>query len=518
MHQSMKQLFAAAFTNVSLGFIAAAIAMSTAHAQTAPESASAAPIQNATVTVDFDKSRGALFRTERYNNLTRAHRWVEQRDADVQFYNDQGLHGHTYRVWVIAEDIRDAKTGQYNFDVVEDYLADVSRLSDELLIVMDTRLSIATDRKTPAEIKPVIKTIMLELKQRFPQIKYVEAFNEPDHNLGAALKPEGLYDYYRVYYEAVNEINAQLKPSVPLQVGGPAFMMYNQVWMRAFLDSYKADTAPDKKLDFISYHGYGLFPEGDGNSQGPRAFHFYKTDPSEVANQRQRLEDELRSRGLDESIPTFVTELGIYPGPSFDNPKDPHPDYLTQAAGVPSLLYWFIEQPRTVPFNWVLRHVKEERKDQLITRAGEGKPIPTGIFTPYGNAMLMMSKLKDERVTVQSSALSKGKGVYAIATKDKTGAAIMLWNYQHIDKQAYRVSIDTRDLPSDLRGKSVRVRMFRIDDKISNYWGDVSRANLQQISEEVVKSNQRYNTTVELTPNALQLVILESLEIKQNKR
>jgi hypothetical protein len=179
--------------------------------------------------------------------------------------------------------------------------------------------------------------------------------------------PSGLYDYYKVYYEAVNEINREVQPKVPLEIGGPGYMQYNETWMRAFLDRYAADPSPDKKLDFLSWHAYGEFPEGTGDSSGPRAFHFYKGDPSEVAGQRKALEADLASRGLDTNVPAFITETGIYPGPSFDNQDDPRPDYLIGAAGVLALHYWYMEQPNTIPFNWVVRHFGEERKDQLIT-------------------------------------------------------------------------------------------------------------------------------------------------------
>ena len=470
----------------------------------------------ATVSVDFTSSRGPRLQVERINNVSRARTFPEQRDADVRFYNEQGLHGQIYRTWVDAHLIYDPTTGAYNYDGISDYLGDLSQLSDSLLVVMDTRVAVRDQKQTPAQIKPVIKTILRELKQRFPHIKYIEAFNEPDHNLAKALKPEDLYGYYRVYYEAVNEINRELQPKVPLEVGGPAFMQYHEEWLRPFLDAYKADPAREKRLDFISYHAYGHFPPGTGDAGGPRAYHFYKGDPSEVAGQRAKLETELRSRGLDVRIPSFITELGIYPGPSFDNQTDAHPDYLIQAAGVPSLLYWFMEQPRTVPFNWVLRHFGEQRKDQLLTRAGEGKPIPTGIFTPYGNAMLMMSKLKNERVAAQSNALAKGKGVYAIATNDQTGAAVMVWNYQHTNAQSYQVTIDMGQLPASLRNTSLRQRMFRIDDKMSNYWGDPVRANLQQVDETIVEPGKQHSVTVELTANALQLIVLEPSESSRN--
>ena len=463
----------------------------------------------ATINVDFGKSRGAFLHPERFNNLSRARTFPEQRDADVQFFNEQGLHGDTYKVWVDAHLIFDAKTAAYDYSGVADYLADASRLSDNLLMVMDTRVMVRDDKATPAQVKPVIKTIMRELKQRFPQIKYIEAFNEPDHNLAKVLTPSSLYDHYIVYYEAVNEINRELNPSVPLQIGGPGFMQYNYEWMGAFLDRYKSDPSPAKRLDFISWHGYGRFPEGTGATSGPRAYHFYKGNPSEVADERTKLEAELASRGLDTNVPAFITETGIYPGPSFDHANDPHADYLIGAAGVLSLHYWYMESPRTYPFNWVLRHFSEERKDQLITRVGKDNPIPTRTFTPYGNAMAMMAKLKDERVVAKSNALADGKGVYAIATRDKSGAAVMVWNYQHTGAQPYKVTIDMGRLPANLRGKSLRQRTFRIDDKVSNYWANPETGNLQQVGEAVVKAKANHRVTVELTPNALELVVLE---------
>lgn len=489
----------------------AAAVLAVSVAGTAVSAQTAAPsVGAATVRVDFNQSRGPFLHPERYNNLSRAARWTEQRDADVAFYNQQGLHGNTYRVWVDAERIYNPATNTYDYSGIDDYLADVSRLSDNLLIVMDTRVSIRDLKRTPAQIKPIIKTIMTDLKKRFPQIRYVEAFNEPDHNLAKVMTPASLYDYYKVYYEAVNEINRELKPRVRLEVGGPAFMQYNEEWMRAFLDRYKADTASGKRLDFISYHAYGRFPEGTGDTGGPRAFHFYKQDPSEVAGDRVKLEHELSSRGLNTNIPTFITELGIYPGPSFDNPTDPKPDYMIGAAGVPSLLYWFMEQPRTVPFNWVLRHGGEERKDQLITRAGADRKTPmVNTFTPYGNALAMMAKLKDERVAAQSNALQAGQGVYAIATKDRTGVAVMVWNYQHTGTRSFQVNLDLGQLPANLRGKNLRQRTFRIDDKLSNYWADPAKANLQQVADSVVKPEQNHRVTFSLPANALQLVVLE---------
>lgn len=476
--------------------------------------------QAVTVTVDFNESRGDFLHPERYNNFSRWTSWTAQRDADIRFLNEQGLHGEIYKVWVDAERVHDPETDTYDYTGVDDYLADASLLSDELLMVMDTRVSVRDMDRSPADIKPIIKRIMTDLKRRYPRIRYVEAFNEPDHNLAKNLTPAGLYDYYKVYYQAVNEINRELQPKVPLEIGGPGYMQYNETWMYAFLDRYADDPSPGKKLDFLSWHAYGEFPEGTGDSQGPRAFHFYKGNPSEIAGQRQLLNAALSSRGLDTDIPAFITETGIYPGPSFDHKDDPRPDYLIGAAGVLSLHYWYMEQPNTYPFNWVVRHYSEERKDQLITRFRDGKHIavrggdkvedlPTNLFTPYGNALKMMAMLKKERVTAESDALDEGKGIYSIATRDEYGAAVMVWNYQHIEQQAYTVTIDMGDLPANLRGRPVRQQMFRIDDQVSNYWSDPARANLQMLSESVVEPGESYSVPLNLTPNALQLIVLE---------
>ena len=134
----------------------------------------------------------------------------------------------------------------------------------------------------------------------------------------------------------MNEINRELQPQVPLEVGGPGYMQYNETWMYAFLDRYAADPSPDKRLDFISWHAYGEFPEGTGDSSGPRAYHFYKGNPSEVAGQRNLLNDALASRGLDTEFRPSSPRPASIPAPRSIIAEDPRPDYLIGAAGVPA--------------------------------------------------------------------------------------------------------------------------------------------------------------------------------------
>lgn len=50
----------------------------------------------------------------------------------------------------------------------------------------------------------------------------------------------------------------------------------------------------------------------------------------------------------------------------------------------------------------------------------------------------------------------------------KAGANAYGATNQHTDAQSYRVKIDLENLPANLRGRPLRKRMFRIDDRTSN--------------------------------------------------
>jgi hypothetical protein len=56
----------------------------------------------------------------------------------------------------------------------------------------------------------------------------------------------------------------------------------------------------------------------------------------------------------------------------------------------------------------------------------------------------------------------------------------MVWNYQHFGTQSYRVNIDMGQLTWNLRDKRLRQRMYRIDDKLINYWDNPATAKLQR--------------------------------------
>jgi hypothetical protein len=498
---------------------------------TGPESAGARPTQEPTVpgqakvSVDFGSRQGPLPRSERRNNFGNLTAWPDQRAADVTVLNDQGLHGDIYRVWLSSPNASpeenvfnqcDLATATCDFSpAVDAYLTDASTVSDSVLVNLNPT-DFVEGRRPLEDLGPLVELVLRNVKAQYPSVRYVEVFNEPDwqfHGLArrmgvpteeTTLQPGDLYGFYVPFYEAVHAVNRHQPRRSRLQVGGPALMSMDPTWMEPFLDDFAADTNTRKRLDFLSYHAYLSW---DDDYQVPT---LYKGDLSIVASERTTIAAWLRERRIRGHVPSFVTETGIYPGPAFDDPE-PTGDYLRQAAGLATYSYLYANQPGTEMFNWCVRHRVEERKDQLVTRAPDG-PL-TDTFTPYGNMLLMQSMMKDLRVSAVSDAplVDGDNGVYAIASKDRSGASVMVWNWQHVHDQSYQASIDMSDLPASLRHGRVRQRTFRIDATTSNYFGDPATANLQQVDERIVRPGRTHTATVDLAPNAIYLITLEPM-------
>ncbi|WP_284646470.1 cellulase family glycosylhydrolase [Paenibacillus silviterrae] len=369
----------------TLSFTLAAVLLgSSANIPLTSKANAASSPSSATVSVDASVSQGELYRSEQHFNISKHFTYGDQRKADVQFMNDQGLHNKIFRTWV-DHDIYDLATDTYNFSNYDVYFSDTSNMADALLVNIKAE-KVIPELQSPDKVKPIVKNIIKHLKQNHPKIKYIEALNEPDdphsNRYKGLVTPDTVYSYYKAFSDAVYEVNAELNPEVPLQVGGPSIMRLDMDWIGKFLDGYKNDPSPMNKLDFISYHGYFVGPNFTG---------FVKEDPSMVDNQRSQINAALSSRGLSIDIPSFITETGIYPGPLTDVPNvsgGVQPDQLRQAAGLASLHYWYINNSKNYAFQWELRHPDNARKDALVSRDPYNvklSDIPSDKFTPYGN-------------------------------------------------------------------------------------------------------------------------------------
>lgn len=482
-----------------------------------------APLRPATVSVDFGARQGKLPRPEKLNNFGNVTASPEQRSADAAYFNEEGLHAKIQRIWLSSPNAP-AEENVFNqcslaastcdfSPAIKKYLSDASTLADSLLVNLNP-VDYIEGKRPIEELEPMVALIVRNLKQQYPAVKYIEVFNEPDWNFygvqrrmgvppdETTLQPNELYAFYVPFYQAVNEVNKSVRKADRLQVGGPSLSLMDPKWFEPFLDSYAADTNPGKRLDFLSYHSYLKWSD---DYQIPT---LYKDDLSQVAPQRGIMQGWLKERRITQHIPSFVTETGIYPGSAFDD-REPKNDYLRQATGMATYGYWYADQPDTSMFNWCVRHRVEERKDQLVTRTAGG-PV-AGTFTPYGNMMLMQSRMKDTRVSAVSHAplVDGDNGIYAMASTDKSGASLMVWNWQHVHDDSYRATIDMSRLPSELRNGPVRQRMYRIDQTTSNYFTNPATAELQQVDEKIVAPGKSYTETIQLAPNAIYLIVLE---------
>jgi hypothetical protein len=447
--------------------------------------------QSATITVDANTNLGTLFRSEKYNNVAGVNTGASTRDADYAFMNSQGLHSKVLRVWV-SDGLYDGTTGTYNYSSYYNYLNSVSNLmADEILMCIPGNVLIDSRAYTPAQVKPVVKNIIKHFKNLYPKIKYIEALNEPDLYSNTNITTANLYSYYKVFYEAVNEVNAELLPTVPLQVGGAAIssFKYFSNWISALLDGYRDDVSAGKKLDFISYHTYS-----------------YKENPKETSTIRPIIEGWLSGRGLSTTIPSMVTETGLFPGAATSGTEED--DALVQAAGMASYVYWEIGSPYNIPFNWVQRHAAEVRKDQIVTRPNSYSDR----LTPYGNSLKMFSMLKAQRITATTNVMdANGLGVYALATKDANGLSVLVWNYQHTATQDYYTNLAISNLSAVFSSAGIRKKVYRIDQRTSNNYYNVSNCNLQLVDDTVIANpGAAVNLSLGvMTENSLQLVILE---------
>lgn len=456
----------------------------------------------ATLNIDYNKSRGLFKHFEKYNNFSHSLAFAEQRKEDISFYNEIGLYGEIYRVWMEQNRYYDEKTGNIIFHEMADYLSDASKVS-KYLMVNCNHLGVFDEWDfSPEEKVKRLTAILKALKTNYPKVKYIEVTNEPDYSQ-QGFTPENYYDSYQIFYKAVNNVNALLNPTIKLEVGGPSTAQFSIEWLSGFFNSYNADPSKDKRIDFISYHGYFTKPDQD--------YIMFKDNPSLVNKQKKKLENLMKEKGIDLNTPVFVTEMGLYPGPSFDDFKTMKFDHLRQATGMSSLYFWYNESQNIFPFNWVFRHQTEGRKDQLVSRDEAGNPfIQIGKLTPYGNAMLMFSKMKEERLEVENSAtLFEGKGLYCIASKGESGIALMIWNYQGTQTKGFDFDLNLNNLPINL-GENCNYKVFRIDQKNSNYHFDLNKANLNLTENSKIAINNNFKNHYSLEPNTMLMILIEN--------
>jgi hypothetical protein len=400
------------------------------------------------------------------------------------------------RVWAKPANYYDETTGAYDFSGAYNYFDNAASHGDQLFVNFDQCDQALMNLDSPDTCRAVLKAGLLQYKQRYPMMRYVEVFNEPDKTWtpGASESPAiavtDYYKWYQIAYSVVNEVNQELQPDLSILVGGPATYHFDPAYLRGFLDLFKADTNSGKKLDFISYHDYSR-----------------RANPADVVTAKSTIQGWLTNRGLDSDTPVVVSEYGVFPGSADEaaghGPGTEAQDMLTQSAAMATLGIFYVDGGTDMPMHWVYNHPTNERKSMFV----DGVP---GAVRPYYNVVAMQRMLKERRISATSNGLdANGIGVNALATRDGSGIAVLATNYQWTTGTTeYDVGLTVADLPAEFAGAQIRLERYLVDATTSNYSYDPADADLTEVENRILPAGSSAAESFTLTPNATTLVVL----------
>lgn len=361
-----------------------------------------------------------------------------------------------------------------------DYLDSVSTHSETVLMnVRRYEQEVLTGMLTFEKWKEVFKAAVRHYKQRCPNLRYIEVLNEPTAKNQSNLGSMGnYYGFYCRAYEAVDELNAELKPDLPLQVGGcSGFRTREAIHL---IKDFARDPNPGKRLDFISFHDYWV-----------RA-------PVEISKWENEIDSALEGASLPTDLPIFVTEIGYA-----HRWKDHARKNLWQAAGMTAYQYQARHAQDLRLFPWVQYHSEQQIAFvQFDTRLR---------MTPYGAAVKMLRMHRKQEVAATSSGLDKnGNGLGVLATLDDAGLTVHLWNLQPDGNASVRARVSIAHVPDNLRSVPLTLRRYLIDSVHSNCLTDPDKpGGLEMVEEREAVGSATLRLSAELEPMALCLWQIE---------
>lgn len=411
------------------------------------------------------------------------------------------------RCWLMLDQAWDYRTGAYRFnyeinkDYYEgdpnkkrygvpghttglhyyDYVDSVSAHSETVLMnIRRYEQEVLTGMIPFEKWKEVFKAAVHHYKKRCPNLRYIEVLNEPtaknQSNLG---KIERYYDFYRRAYEAINELNAELQPELPLLVGGNSGFGTHE--LLHLIRDFASDASPKKKLDFLSFHNYWV-----------------NKKPAEIAGWEDEIDRALAGALLPTDTPIFVTEIGYAWKWRTDRSKN-----LWHAAGMTAYQYQARHARDLRLFPWVQYH--SQPQIAMVQFDTELR------MTPFGAAVKMLRMHRRQEVASTSSGLDRnGNGLGALATLDGTGLTVQLWNLQPDGKTSVRAAVSVAGLPDRLHSAPLVVRRYLIDSTHSNCFSPPDAVGgLEMVEERRIDGGAGLRLSAELEPMALCLWSVE---------
>ena len=463
-----------------------------------------AHVLRAQVAVDASKSMGPRREIERYINNSILMRSPPLELAKV-IEREYGR-ARVVRCWVCLDDLWDIKTGAYNLNYpiknrvkgegadfempdvpFESYLTAYGGIADEVLLnVRRLERHVVEGRMTMAQWKEVCKTALRRYKTICPNLRYIEALNEFHAGDFGNLNTDAYYGFYRAMYQAVNELNAEMKPALPLLVGGPATTgTPPDRHLREFVALYAADPAPDKRLDFLSYHYYG-------NQKW-----------SEAAGFEKRMTDLLDSHRIASDIPMFWDEMGFTGSPWKVLPVARDLNRL-QATCVTAFQYFSRKNRKLHVLPWVTFHSPSQTALTQFFYAPDG----TLRMAPFGMAVKCWGMQKRSEVQTESTGLREdGGGLGAMGAADEGGVSVLFWNHQLMPCE---VELRVAGLEAKLAA-GWQARRYLSDSRHSNAYADLSKpAHLESV-EEADGRGAEVTRRFLLEPYAVSLLLVEPI-------
>jgi len=405
------------------------------------------------------------------------------------------------RCWLMLDEMWDYRTNEYryNYEVNKDYYTDdpnkprygvvgtptglryydyldsVANHSGEVLLnVRRYEQELLRGMITDEQWREVLANGLRHYKQRCPNLRYIEVLNEGTaKNQSNIESNDNYYRFYRLAYQAVAQVNTELQPAKPLLVGGSSGFRTTEA--KHLIREFAKDDAPDKRLDFVSFHHY-----------------WWQQRPAEVGEWEADVDQALAAAGLPTDLPIFVTELG-YANQWQKNPAR----NLWQACGMTAAQFYARHSADLQLFPWVQYHSAAQ-----IAFVQFDMDLR---MMPYGSAVKMLRLHQPTEVFSASDGLhDDGNGLGVLATASDDELEVQVWNLQPDGETAAQVSAVITNLPAALRDGNLRVQRYLIDTTHSNpLTGPAGPGGLEMVEERAIDAADPLRLTAELEPMAL---------------
>lgn len=405
------------------------------------------------------------------------------------------------RCWLNLDEIWDYRTREFNFNFqigvdkfkniaekyreswdweVEspvhfyDYMKAFSENSDEILLNIRRYERDIIDKKLPVSMddyKAIIKTGLKHYKILYPNIRYVQIGNEYNGFMKAT--EDEYYPFYQIGYEAINEVNEEMglesNDRILVGMSPPAGKTLER--LGRLFNLYKNDLSRTKRIDFISWHEYGV------------------AIPS-TANREKDIKSLLRENEIPEIIQLFITEHEPFHGSYQDQQLEHH---MMNTSHLPKSLYFTsLYSPQINIFPWVL-YQNSKIQTKFMWFDGPNKPDTKAFeirMLPLGASMKMLSMHKGREIKVDNSVESND---LVIASVQKNKIIVQAINYD-VPKDVKLSLKNICKIFPELKNGKMKVVKYLIDSSHSNCLTNPEYlGGLEKIGEYVIDITDNAN-------------------------